>query len=588
MYVPQNRSSAEQALNHPFVTRAYKQEVVSRISVPDPNYISPKGEIIPSMTIAPVPANLPANDTAYLTSVNMSGMNDASIPRKLTHDNLGTAFDDINVEELQEDGLIPRVDPGTNRAPKKAMNKTKNNNTNVNVNDRGKIDKKENIMKTKTTYVQEDILAADNTNTTASLPCSGKTDAGVDSQSQVDALQCDSGSQPHPTASNTNTGSGSRSYQDKLQVQVDVTSTATSSSAATAAASVSSSVHGESSSDVPRMHQQNIPQAQVEEHSLTNVKTRESKRKLSAVQYSSISTQDNATLHNKRNCKKKAIGDKSKEKEKGKEIVTATTSIGDKPTHSKAKMRLNDNITATAAAATSHTDVTKKSNTSTQNKRNGAFKYTEVTGEKIAGEKEKEKGGGGRGGGRGEKGVSRDHFADTVTDINTTKNTDVNVISELDMKKEGVALGGIGVGTGVGVGAGVIESRRHSKRERSDTKHTQQQLQQQQLQQQQHQQQLQHQMIVCGGDAESSFLSQEDSNTTVETASQGSCDWCVRTHVHSFSLSHSLTLSLSRTHMHSLSIYLALIFFTIRLSICVFNLMMHYVRGFAYVLSISS
>ena len=408
-------------------------------------------------------------------------------------------------------------------------------------------------------------------------------------------LHCDSSNQSHRTTSNTNTRTGSGYYHDKLHVQVDVTST--SSSAATAAASLSSSVYGEGSSDALRMHQQNIPQnnpqvlVQVEEHSLTNVKTRESKRKLSAVQSSSTATQDNASSHNNRNCKKKTIDDKSKEKEKekGKEREkekekegecmknsTTATSIGDKPAHSKAKMRLNDNVTTAAtatAAATSHTDVTKKSISSIQNKRNGAVKYTEVTSEKVVGEKDKEKGGGR--GGRGEKGVSRDHLADTVTEINTNTNTNsnVNVKSELDTKIGGVpgpTLGGIGVGTGV------IETRRHSKRERSDTKHTQQ-LQQQQLQ-------LQQQMIVCGGDAESSFLSQEDSNTTVETASQGSCDWCVRTY----------TLYLSHTHTHTHTLYLsqlhnlALLLLSMILTVCVSNFMIHHLRRLVYVLTISS
>ena len=476
--MPQNRSSAEQALNHPFVTRAYKQEAVPGICVPDPTYISPKGEIIPSMVIAPAPLNIPVHDMAYLTSVNMSAMNEGCTLRNLTPDDLGTTFDDIDTEELQKGGLIPRFDSGTTRAPKKTANRPKNNN----ITDLDKIEKKENAVRAKITYVQEDILAADSS--AVSLPCSAWTDTGTDCQ--ADVLKCDNISLPQLSTSIP--------VPLQAQVQIAVTSNATATSPSTGAVCFAS--YG-GVSDTLHIHHQNIPLAG--EHSVTNIKTRESKRKLSAVQQST-STNEAATLPNKRNCKKKVNDDRGKEKGKEgervkstiskevKEVVTTATSIAEKGTHSKAKMRLGDNFAA--ATATSLLDATKNASISVPNKRNGASKYTEVTGEKGAGEK-------GRGG-RGERGGSRDF----ITEM------EINAKTELDVKR--------GLASAAPAGVGVSDTRRCSKRDRSDTRH---------LQQQQQRQQQQQQMIVCGGEIESSFLSQEDSNTTVETASQGSCDW---------------------------------------------------------------
>ena len=585
MYVPQNRSSAEQALNHPFVTRAYKQDIGSRTCIPDPNYISPKGEVIPSMMIAPVPVDLLGNDTAYLTSVNLTGVNEGCVLRNLTPDDLGTTFDDIDTEELQKGGLITRIDPGTSRAMKKTANKMKNNH----IIDREKIEKIdkidnieriENVQRVKNTYVQEDILAADNNNTTVSLPRSAWIDA--DAGLQTNLLKRDDSNLPHlsTSVSTSKTTSTTGHVHDQVEVQVAVPATSTSTAPVCGASHIIQP-------DALTLHHnhQNIPQniPQVEEHSVTNVnvKTRESKRKLTAMQQA-VAINDTTTVPQKRNMKRRSVDEKEKEREREgeggrgggnkelKEVVTATHLIPEKGMQGKAKMRLGDNTsssssssvtsfsaaaaTAAAAAVTSQLEVTKRTTNSIPNKRGVSSRYVEVSGEKGVGEKEKGVGerGRGAGGGRGEKGGSRDNITETESEKKTENKTESKAENRADMKTELDVRRSVSSSvteTVGGAGAGGGDNRRYSKRERSDTKHLQQQQQQQ------------HQMIVCGGDTESSFLSQEDSNTTVETASQSSCDWYVpyRTlplplslpHIHSFSLSFSHTHSLSPSIIHT-------------------------------------
>ena len=523
------------------------------------------------MMIAPVPVDLPGNDTAYLTSVNLSGVNEGCVLRNLTPDDLGTAFDDIDTEELQKGGLIPRIDPGTSRATKKTTNKTKNNH----IIDRDKIDKTdkierieriENVQRVKNTYVQEDILAADNTNTTVSLPRSAWIDA--DDGVQTNLLKRDDSNLPHlstsTSVSTSNTTSTTVHVRDQVEVQVAVTATSTSIAP----------LCGASHSIQPDVltlhhHHQNIPQnipqnvPQVEEHSVTNVnvKTRESKRKLTAMQQT-VAINDTTTIPQKRNMKRRSVDEKEKEREgdggrgggskEVKEVISTTHLIPEKGMQGKAKMRLGENTsssssssssnsssystssssssatTAAVATATSQLEVTKRTTNSISNKRGVSSRYVEVTGEKGVGEKEKGVGerGRGAGGGRGEKGGSRDNITETETETETENKAENKTESRADMKteldvKRSVNSGVTVTVAGAGAGGGAGDNRRYSKRERSDTKYLQQQQQQQQ------QQQHHHQMIVCGGDTESSFLSQEDSNTTVETASQSSCDWYV-------------------------------------------------------------
>ena len=571
--MPQNRSSAEQALNHPFVTRAYKQDIGTKTCIPDPNYISSEGEIIQSMMIAPDPVDLAGNDTVYLTSVNLSGVNEGCVTRNLTPDDLGTTFDDIDTEELQKGGLIPRIDPGTSRAPKKSTNNKMKYNHIIDRDKTDKLDKSErtekieNVQRVKNTYVQEDILAADNTNSTVSLPRSAWIDA--DAGVRTNLLKRDDSNLPHASTSITTTASTTGRVHDQAQVQVAVTATSTSIAPVCGASySVLPDAHTlhHHHQSIPQSIPQNVPQ--VEEHSVANVnvKTRESKRKLTAMQQS-VAVSETTAMPQKRNLKRRGIDEREKEREgeggrggvnkEVKEVVSTTHVIHEKATQGKAKMRLGDNIsssssssysssssssssTAAAAIATSQSEVTKKITNSIPNKRGLSSRYIEVSGQKGVGEKEK--GAGERG--RGEKGGSRDCITEIETE-NKAESRDMK--TELDVKRPVSSSATVSVGGGG-------DNRRHSKRERPDTKCLQQQ--QQQLLQQQHQ------MIVCGRGTESSFLSQEDSNTTVETASQSSCDWYVPYVTIAFlilsSFNHTLSLSPSHTHAFTLTLTLSL------------------------------
>jgi hypothetical protein len=99
VYVPENRSSAEQALSHPFVTRAYNHQNGLRSDSEHLTYISPNREQMPPVTVIPIAASNPP-----LEITDSEGLENSDF-RHVTPDDLGTAFDDIACPERQKQGL---------------------------------------------------------------------------------------------------------------------------------------------------------------------------------------------------------------------------------------------------------------------------------------------------------------------------------------------------------------------------------------------------------------------------------------------------------------------------------------------------